>query len=396
MTVIVMHDVATPTDLSERLHDAFVAAGLGQRGDSNGVDPFVTDRYQTMFASGIRRTIADDFLTDEVRSRANFTIVTNAQVNRVLVDSGRAIGVEVRDADGIRSITAGREVILCAGTFNTPQILMLSGIGPRDHLEELGIEVLVDAPAVGANLQDHVYTHIYTLAAAGVEGSVAPGMGEEDISAWLCDHTGPSGYFSENGVGWAALNGGSIPDIELLFSYTTTSANFGGITDAGRRSGTSIGVALLQPASRGTLRLASSDPTVKPVIDPCYLSEDADVTALVAGLRIAHRIAYEPVLAPWAQSVFSPITATDAELAAHVRRDATTVFHPVGTMRMGAEDDPTAAVDAELRVKGISGLRVVDASVMPRLIRGHTMAPTVVIAYRAADIINGQNMIVRR
>lgn len=127
------------------------------------------------------------------------------------------------------------------------------------------------------------------------------------------------------------------------------------------------------------------------MIDPCYLTEDADVASLVAGLRIAHRIAAASVLAPWAQSVFPPIAATDAELAAHVRRDATTVFHQVGTVRMGAEDDPSAAVDAELKVKGINGLRVVDASVMPRLIRGHTMAPTVVIAYRAANIISGQN-----
>lgn len=243
---IVMHDVASPTDLSERLRDAFVETGLGQRGDSNGADPFVTDRYQTMFESGVRRTIADDFVTDEVRSRENFTIITDALVNRVLVEGGRAAGVELRDAKGIRAIKARCEVILCAGTFNTPQILMLSGIGPRDHLEELGIEVLVDALAVGANLQDHIYTHIYALADAGVEGSVAPGMGEDDISTWLHDHTGPSSYFSENGVGWAALDGAPIPDIELLLSYTTTSENFGGITDADSRSGTSIGVALLQ------------------------------------------------------------------------------------------------------------------------------------------------------
>jgi choline dehydrogenase-like flavoprotein len=384
---IVMQDIATPTDLSERLRDAFVEAGLGKRGDSAGGDPFVVDRYQTMFENGVRRTVADDFLTDAVRARDNFSILTGAHVTRIVIDGGRATGVEIRDHDGIRTIAARREVILSAGTFNTPQILMLSGIGPREHLESLGIEVVVDAPAVGANLQDHIYAHVYTLAAAGVAGSVPLGLGEADTSAWLHDHTGPSGYFPENGVGWAALGDSAVPDIELLMSYNTSPGNFGEVADNEQRSGTTIGVVLLQPQSRGTVQLASTDPFAKPVIDPHYLAEDADVATLVAGLRVAHRIAAAPVLAPWASAVVPPVTASDVELAAHIRGDIGTVYHPVGTMRMGARDDRSAAVGADLKVKGIAGLRVADASVMPSLIRGHTMAPTVFIGYRAADLI---------
>jgi choline dehydrogenase len=384
---IVMQDISTPTDLSERLRDAFVEAGLGNRGDSAGADPFVVDRYQTMFVDGVRRTVADDFLTDAVRARDNFSIVTSAHVTRVVIKDGRATGIEIRDGNGVRTITARREVVLSAGTFNTPQILMLSGIGPREHLQSLGIDVIVDSPAVGANLQDHIYAHAYTMAAAGVAGSVPLGLSEADTAAWLRDHKGPSSYFPENGVGWATLNGGTVPDIELLLSYNTSPGSFGEVADSDGHSGTTVGVVLLQPQSRGTVRLASADPFAKPVIDPRYLSEDADVATLVAGLRVAHRIAAAPVLAPWANAVFPPAAASDADLAAHVRGDIGTVYHPVGTVRMGAENDPLAAVGADLRVKGVAGLRVADASVMPSLIRGHTMAPTVFIGHRAADLI---------
>jgi choline dehydrogenase-like flavoprotein len=384
---IVMQDISTPTDLSERLRDAFIEAGLGERGDSAGANPFVVDRYQTMFVDGVRRTIADDFLTDKVRGRDNFTIITSAHVTRLIIKEGRATGVELREGDDLRTITASREIILSAGAFNTPQILMLSGIGPREHLESVGIDVVIDAPAVGDNLQDHIYAHIYTLAAAGVEGSVPLGMGQADTAAWLHDHKGPSSYFPENGVGWAALDGGEVPDVELLMSYNTSPGNFGKAAEVGNRSGATIGVVLLQPRSHGTVRLASSDPFAKPVIDPRYLSEEDDVATLVAGLRVAHSIAATQVIAPWASEVFPSATSTDAELAAFISDDIGTVFHPVGTVRMGASNDPSAAVGPDLRVKGVAGLRVVDASVMPSLIRGHTMAPTAFIAYRAADLI---------
>lgn len=384
---IVMQDIASPTDLSERLRDAFVEAGLGERGDSAGADPFVVDRYQTLFDEGVRRTIADDFLTDTVRARDNLTILTGAHATRILIENGRATGVEVRDAGGQRSIAARREVILSAGVFNTPQILMLSGIGPREHLESLGVDLILDAPGVGANLQDHIYAHVYTLAAEGVAGSVPLGLSDTDTSKWLLDHTGPSSYFPENGVGWATLGGGTVPDIELLMSYNTSPGSFGENGPTEGRSGTTIGVVLLQPSSRGTVRLASKDPFAKPIIDPNYLSEDTDVDTLVAGLRVAHRIASAPVLAPWASAIIPPVTATESELAAYVRDDIGTVYHPVGTMRMGGENDASAPVTADLKVKGISGLRVADASVMPSLIRGHTMAPTVFIGYRAADLI---------
>jgi choline dehydrogenase-like flavoprotein len=331
--------------------------------------------------------VADAFLTDEVQARENLTIVTGAHVTRILIEDDRATGVEVRTSDGARTIAARREVVLSAGTFNSPQLLMLSGIGPRDHLSSLGIDTVLDAPAVGENLQDHIYAHVYTLAAAGTGGSVPPGLAEADIARWLASHDGPSSYFTENGVGWATRDGKAVPDYELLLSYNTAPGNFGEVADADGRSGTTIGVVLLQPKSRGTVRLTSSDPLAKPVIDPRYLSEGADVASLVAGLRIAQRLAQADVLKPWAETIFPAVDASDETLAAFIPGDIGTVFHPVGTVRMGAADDPAAVVDERLRVKGIAGLRVADASVMPALIRGHTMAPTVFIGHRAADLI---------
>jgi choline dehydrogenase-like flavoprotein len=158
-----MNDMSTPTPLSETLIDAFVEAGLGVRGDSNGRDPYVADRYQTLFVDGIRRSVADAFLTPEDRPRDNFTLVTGAHVNRVVIEDGRAVGVEVNGPDGTSTIRAGREVILSGGASNTPQILMLSGVGPRHRLEELGIPVAADLP-VGEGLRDHIYSHVYTLA----------------------------------------------------------------------------------------------------------------------------------------------------------------------------------------------------------------------------------------
>jgi choline dehydrogenase-like flavoprotein len=384
---VLLQDMPTPTALSDRLHDAFIEAGLGQRGDSNGADPFVVDRYQTTFVGGVRRTIADDYLSAEVRARPNFSLITGAHTTRVVIENGRATGIEISEAGQRRIVGARREVILSAGTFNSPQILMLSGIGPRAQLESLGIDTLRDLPAVGANLQDHIYAHVYTLAAAGVDGSVPMGLSETDRALWLKTHTGPSSYFPENGVGWAALDGGRVPDIELLLSYNTSPGSFGAIADAKDRSGTTIGVVLLQPQSRGTVALASADPFAKPRIDPNYLSVAADLDTLAAGIRVAHKIASTRALAPWAEQIAPPSDATDAQLHAFIPGDIGTVFHPVGTVRMGQAGDAEAAVDERLRVKGIAGLRVADASVMPRLIRGHTMAPSAFIGYRAADLI---------
>jgi choline dehydrogenase len=383
-----MSDIPTPTDLSDKLLDAFVEAGLGERGDSNGAQAFVSDRYQTIFVDGVRRTIADAFLTPEVRARENFAIATGAHVSRVVIEGGRAVGVEIASPEGDITIRARHEIVLSGGTYNTPQILMLSGIGDREHLESLGIPVVAHRPAVGQGLRDHIYPHVYSIAAEGVDGSVPLDLSDAAVQQWLDTHEGPASYFTENGVAWVALqDGATAPDIELLMSYNGNGAFFAGTPGAGERSGLGIGTVLLQPKSVGSVRLASSDAFAKPVIDPGYLSEPEDVATLVSAVRVAQRLLSAPVLGPWTESVFPALDATDEEIAAHVRSDVTTVFHPVGTARMGSAEDPATVVDSSLRVHGIAGLRVADASVMPNLVRGHTMAPSAFIGYRAAELI---------
>jgi choline dehydrogenase len=384
-----MSDVASPTDLSDTILDAFVEVGLGSRGDSNGADAYVADRYQTIFVDGVRRTIADAYLTPDVRARDNFALLTGAHVTRVLFDGTRVTGVEVSRAGEVSTIRVRREVILSGGTYNTPQILMLSGVGPRAHLEELGIPVVADAPAVGQGLRDHLYPHVYTLGAADATGSVPVDLSDASIATWLETHGGPASFFTENGVAWAALEGSNAPDFEFLLSYATNGAMFGGVSDAASRSGLSVGTVLLQPQSTGSVTLASADPFAKPVIDPGYLTDPVDAHKLVEAIRIAHRLLSAPSLQPWTEAVVPSVDASDEDILAHVRADATTVFHPVGTAKMGAAGDPTAVVDPQLRVQGVTGLRVADASVMPNLVRGHTMAPSVFIGHRAADLIAG-------
>jgi len=385
-----MNDIATPTELSDTLLGAFVELGLGERGDSNGPNAFVADRYQTVFVDGVRRTVADAYLTPEVRARENFTIRTGAHVTRVLIEDGRAVGVEI-DVDGVREeIRTAGEVVLSGGSYNTPQLLMLSGVGPAQHLEDRGIPVVVDLPGVGSGLRDHLYAHVYSLGAAGVTGSVPGDLSDESIQTWLETHGGPAAYFSENGVAWVARDGASAPDYELLLSYTTNPALFPDTPDASERSGVSIGAVVLQPKSTGTVRLASADPFAKPIIDPAFLSDPDDVASMVEGVRFAQRMVAAPSLRTWAEQVYPAVDASDEELIEHIRADVGTTFHPVGTAKMGASDDPTAVVDAALRVRGVVGLRVADASVMPQIIRGHTVAPSAFIGYRAADLISGE------
>lgn len=294
---LVMNDLPTPTELSEHLLEAVLETGVATRGDSNGVDPFVTERYQSLFVDGVRRTVADAFLSDEVRIRSNFSLLTDAHVSRVVVEDGRAAGVSVISDAGESVIRARREVVLSAGVFNTPQILMLSGIGPKDHLEALGISVVADLP-VGDGLRDHAYAHVYTAATAGQGGSVPVDLSDETVEMWLSDHTGPAAYFTENGVAWGALDGGTVPDFEFLLSYNTDASYFPDVPDAAERSGVTIGVVNLQPRSVGTVRLASADPLDSPFIDPAYLSDRADVDLLVKGLRMAQRVVAAPALKP--------------------------------------------------------------------------------------------------
>ncbi|GGL00076.1 putative GMC-type oxidoreductase [Sphaerisporangium melleum] len=325
---------------------------------------------------GRRWSCADAYLRPAMRRR-NLTVLTAAQVHRVLLDEdGRATGVEY--GDGLR-VSADKEVILSAGAIGSPQVLMLSGIGDPDVLRAAGVEPRRELPGVGRNLMDHLASAIMlecpepvTLAGAETPGHLVRYLLRRD--GLLSSNVGEAVAFIRTAPEEPA------PDIELIFAPTPF-ADHGLTPPAGH--GITIGVILLQPESRGRITLDGRDV----VIDPRYLTAPADVRRMVAGLRRAKEAFATTALKPYAGAPMKPYGGeeTDEELARYARERAETLYHPVGTCKMGTGED--AVVDPCLRVAGVPGLRVVDASVMPMLNRGHTHAPTVMIAERAADLI---------
>jgi choline dehydrogenase len=366
--------------------------GLGENGDFNGPQQDGSGFYQVTQRDGRRWSAADAYL-HPARSRPNLEVLTDAWVTQIVVEAGRAAGVRYLRRGTEEIARADAEVILSAGAIGSPQLLMLSGIGPAGHLHDLGIVVHVDSPGVGANLSDHP-------AVTAMWGTPRkPGLWEEstpvNLARWRLRHSGPltsnvaeAGGFSRTRPSLAA------PDLQWHVLPTPFERN--GLGDPKTRA-LSMLVTLVDVGSRGRIRLSSADPRHKPAIDPAYLSDGSDIEPLVEGIRMARELAATGPLAKACKSELSPgpDVRTDAEVREFIRRDLGTLFHPVGTCAMGG-DSPLAAskltsvVDPELRVRGVEQLRVVDASVMPVVPRGNTNAPTIAIAERAADLIIGR------
>jgi choline dehydrogenase len=326
-----------------------------------------------------------------VLGRSNLTVWTGALVERIRIQNNRAVGVDLRHAGQAAQLDAGLEVIVCAGTVNSPQLLMLSGIGPANRLTELGISVTQDRPGVGANLQDHPTVSL---------GRLNPSA-ESYALSWRTAHRvalAPFRYaFQRSGMlaSNAAEAGGFIrsqpgldrPDVQYTFMV--------GMKDnprtLPRQHGYYLHMAVLRAATRGSLELASKDPTAKPVMRPNFLEDNADIATLTRALREARRIVGMPALArlSGAEVLPGPGVQDDAALEAFIRQRVATTYHPVGTCKMGSALDPMAVVDAQLRVHGVQGLRVADASIMPNLIGGNTSAPAMMIGERAAHFILG-------
>jgi choline dehydrogenase-like flavoprotein len=378
-------DLRFQNTFSHRFVKAAVEAGFPHNDDFNGPVQEGVGFYQVTQRGGQRWSVARAYIYSH--SRANLHTIADATVLRVVFDGKRAKGVEVMCGGVKQMIEARGEVVLSAGAFNSPQLLMCSGIGPADHLRALGIPMLHDAPDVGRNLIDHVdFTINKRVSSTDLTGFSLRGFAKM-----------VPGFFSylRSGRGMLTSNvaeaGGFLksrptldrPDLQLHFCTAL-------VDDHNRHMhwghGYSLHVCVLRPRSRGSVTLASSDARVAPIIDPAFLSDPRDLDLLVEGVHLSRRILDAPSLALCGgRELYTRPGQTDAELRTTIAAHADTIYHPVGTCRMGS--DERAVVDTQLRVRGVTGLRVVDASVMPTLIGGNTNAPTVMIGERAADFI---------
>ena len=381
------------------LFDAFVEAGREAgwpaNDDFNGAEQEGFGRYDFTIRRGKRCSTSTAFLRP-VRRRRNLAVMTGCLVRRVVVDGGRASGVEVAQGAETRPIRAEREVILCGGTVNTPQLLMLSGIGPGDALRRHGIPVIHELPGVGRNLQDHVDCVIaYTCAqpvtlyrnlrADRLIGSVIAGLlfGRGFATTFPYE----AGAFLKTRADLLA------PDIQVHFMPALESTANLHVptpfrkTPAEETHGFSLRVGPVNPESRGWIGLRSADPAAPALIQPNYLQDEADCRTTVAGIRMVREVVGQPAFAAYRGAELAPGAAvqSDGELTAWLRANAMTTFHPVGTCRMG--QDPMAVVDERLKVHGIDGLRVADASVMPVITSGNTNAAAIMIGEKAAELI---------
>jgi choline dehydrogenase len=371
---LAIEELRDPNPLTLAFLEAAQEAGVGR---SPGLEPTQLDGVRLTPVTqhrGRRRSAADAYLRAAL-DRPNLTLRLHAHVTRVVVEGRRAVGVEV-DGEVIR---AG-EVVLCGGTVNSPQLLLLSGIGPRAELERHGIPLVHELPGVGARLEDHLVGGVlYTSTRKGTLYSA------ESVSALVRFLVQRKGLLTSNVAEAAAFvrsrPDAPAPDLELLFAPVLFEEQ--GLVPP-RGHGFTIGTVLLQPRSSGTLRLRSADPLDAPAIDPQYLSDPEDLAVLVRGIELARRIVSMPALAEAAGEELEP---GDTPVAQSIRERAHTLYHPVGTCRMGS--DELAVVDPELRVRGLEGLRVVDASVIPRVPRGHTHLPALMVAERAATFLRG-------
>ena len=358
--------------------------------DFNGPDPEGFGPRQANIKGGRRESTATAFL-DPVRARPNLHVVTGAMVRRVVIDGARATGVEVQTAEGVHTIVARREVVVAGGAIGSPQILQLSGIGDGEALKALGIEVRRHIPAVGGNFHDHpavlLQMVMSDISSYGVSLGALP-RGVWNVLEYLLFRQGPfaSNVFETNAF---LRTDPSLdrPDVQFVFQPARRNKSTFPLPLG---HGFVMSSVLLYPKSRGRVSLASPNPADAPVIDPNLLSHPDDFEPMLRALALSRRVFASPAFARYRAEEYQPgseVTAEE-ELRAYIRRSAVTVHHPCGTCRMGGDGE--SVVDPQLRVRGVEGLRVADASIFPRLVGGNTNAPVVMIAEKAADMILGR------
>jgi choline dehydrogenase len=360
------------------------------RDDFNGADNEGYGPRQAMIKGGYRESGVTSFLKPAMK-RPNLEVLTGALVTRVVVENRRAIGIEFQLGGETRRVAARREVIVSGGSIGSPQILMLSGIGDGAVLRDFGISVNLDLPAVGANLHDHIASAVQMVTSDstsyGISLKALP-RGIWNILEYLLLRQGPfASFVFECNAFLKTTNGLDRPDTQIVFQPARRNQSTFPLPLG---HGFNLSTVLLYPKSRGRIALASPDPRAAPKIDPNILSAPEDFEPLVRGLKLARRVFANPAFARYKATEFLPGPAVEGDdaLKDYLRRSAATVYHPAGSCRMGADD--AAVVTPELKVRGIDGLRVADASIFPRLMGGNPNAPVVMVAEKAADMILGR------
>jgi choline dehydrogenase len=389
-------DVTQTHEVSDDVIEACVEAGIPRNPDVNGADQEGVGYYQLTVKNGQRCSAAVAYL-HPVMNRPNLRVETNALTTRVLFEGKRAVGIEYIQNGETKTAKASAEVILSGGAINSPQLLQLSGIGPGDLLREKGVAVIADLPGVGENLQDHyVMTNTYRLKPGTVSVNELT-KGTRFLGETLKYIFQRKGLLSLSAAHIAVFCKSrpelSSPDIQfhiLPATMDTQKLMEQQVMELEGQPGLTIAPCQVRPESRGTIRIKSSNPAEYPAIQPNYLADPIDQQVAVASLRWGRKIAAQPALAKWIESELLPGPGFDSDeaLLGFARMAGSTIYHPVGTCQMGS--GPAAVVDAQLRVHGVQGLRVVDASIMPRLVSGNTNAPTIMIAEKAADMILGK------
>ncbi|MGA3310224.1 MAG: choline dehydrogenase [Xanthobacteraceae bacterium] len=389
------HGQDGPLNVAERpytnpLSHVFVEAAQQARipfnPDFNGAVQLGCGLFQVTQKNGERWSAASAYL-HPVAARGNLTILTKAQATRIVIEHGRAVGVEYVRRGKRYTVRAEQEVLLAAGAINSPQLLLLSGIGPAGELRAMGVSIALDLPGVGKNLQDHLNVSIIQRTTQAITldnkdrglASLAVGL------QWMLFRTGPgTSNAAEAGAFIVSSLGAATPDIEYHFLPAQV-VNHGRTRIDGH--GVTLHACCLRPESRGEIRLGSNDPLQPAVIDPNYLASDYDLKILIDGIRRGREILAAPAFRPWLGEERLPGAArqSNADIEAFIRATAETEYHPVGTCKMG--NDPMAVVDDQLRVRGIERLRVIDASIMPILVSGNTNAPTIMIAEKGAEMV---------
>lgn len=371
--------------LSEAFVQAAIEAGFTGNPDFNAESQEGFGLYQVTQRNGQRHSVADAFL-HPAAGRPNLKIMTTAHASGVLFERNRAVGVSFHYGENSRQERASREVILCAGAIGSPQLLMLSGVGPGDHLKQFSIPVVCDLPGVGKNLQDHPSVGLIYQCLLPV--SLLNATRLSSTLRYLCFKNGPLTSNVGEAGGFVKVSSSS-PTPEIQFHFGPGYFKSHGLETINDHA-FSFGPTLVRPYSVGSITLRSSNPLDSPRIQANYFSDSRDLDAVVEGIKVARAIGHSPALARYRGKELHPSDDVqgDSAFRDYARKITETLYHPVGTCKMG--NDPEAVVDSQLRVHGMEGLRVVDASIMPIVPGGNTNAPTIMVAEKAADLIQGK------